>query len=51
MEIKCFIMRQINIKNCSHYFFSEMINIKDFDSSLLDIDKYNLKVLMMYLSH
>ena len=32
-------IKQINIKNCTYYFFNDMINITDFDSSLLEIDK------------
>ena len=36
-------LRQINIKGCPHYFFNDMINIKNFDPSLLDIDKISFK--------
>ena len=36
-------LRQINIKNRPHYFFNDMINIKKFDPSLLDIDKISFK--------
>ena len=32
-------IKQINIKNCTYYFFNDMINIKIFDLSLLKIDK------------
>ena len=32
-------IKQINIKNRTYYFFNDMINIKDFDSSFLKIDK------------
>ena len=32
-------IKQINIKNRTYCFFNNMINIKDFDSSLLKIDK------------
>ena len=31
--------KQINIKNCTYYFFNDTINIKNVDSSLLKIDK------------
>ena len=34
---------QINIKNCTNYLLNDMINIKDFDSSLLKIDKKSYK--------
>ena len=32
-------MKQINIKNRIYYFFNDIINIKDFDPSLIKIDK------------
>ena len=32
-------IKQINIKNHTYYFFNDMINIKDFDSSLIKINK------------
>ena len=32
-------IKEINIKNRTYYFFDDMINIKDFDPSLLKIDK------------
>ena len=35
--------RQVNIKNRPHYFFNDMTNIKNFDPSLLDIDKISFK--------
>ena len=35
-------LRKIDIKNSPHYFFN-MINIKNFDPSLLDIDKISYK--------
>ena len=28
-------IKQINIKNCTYYFFNDMINVKNFDSNLL----------------
>ena len=40
-------LRQINIKNRPHHFFNDMTNIKNFDPSLLSIDKYHLKVLIL----
>ena len=30
-------IKQINIKNRTHYFFNDIINIKDFDSNLTKI--------------
>ena len=38
-------MEQINIKNRTYYFLIDMINIKDFDLSLLKIDKKSSKTL------
>ena len=32
-------VKEINIKYRTFYFFDDMINIKDFDSNLLKIDK------------
>ena len=32
-------VKEINIKNQKHYFFNDMINIKNFHSNLLKIDK------------
>ena len=34
-----FTIQQINIKNQTYYFFDDMINIEDFISKLLKIDK------------
>ena len=36
-------IKQINIKNRTYYLFNDMINIKDFDSSLLKLDKNSCK--------
>ena len=36
-------IKETNIKNRTYYFFSKMINIKVFDSSLLKIDKNSCK--------
>ena len=32
-------VKSINIKNWTYYFSNDMINIEDFDSSFLKIDK------------
>ena len=32
-------VKELNIKNQTYYFFNDMINIKNFHSSLLKIDK------------
>ena len=40
--------KEINIKNRTYYFFEDMINIKDFDSSLLKMDKKSYKNIYVY---
>ena len=39
---------QIHIKNRTYYFFNDMINIKDFDSSLKKIDTKSYKNIGTY---
>ena len=41
-------IEEINIKNRTYYFFDNMINIKDFDPSLLKIDKKPYKNIGIY---
>ena len=41
-------INQINVKNRMHYFFNDMINTEDFDSSLLKIDKKSYKNIGIY---
>ena len=41
-------IKQINIKNRTYYFFHDMINIEDFDSRLLKIDKKSQKNIGIY---
>ena len=41
-------IKQINIKNRTYYFFNDMINIKDFDPSLLKIEKMLYKNISIY---
>ena len=36
-------IKQGNIENRTYYFFNDMVNIKDFDLSLLKIDKKSYK--------
>ena len=33
------IIKQINIKNRTYYFYNDQIDLKDFDARLLKIDK------------
>ena len=41
-------IKQINIKNRTYYLFNDMINIKNFDSSLIKIDKKSHKNIGIY---
>ena len=40
--------RQINIKNGPYYFYNDQINLKDFDASMLKVDKKNYKEINIY---
>ena len=41
-------IKQFNIKNRTYYFYNDLINIKDFDSSLLKLDKKPSKSITTY---
>ena len=41
-------VKQINIKNRTHYFYNDMIGIKNFDAKLLKIDKKSYKDIGIY---
>ena len=41
-------IEQINIENRTYYFFNGMINIENFDSNLLKIDKTSYKNIDIY---
>ena len=41
-------IKQISIKNRTYYFFNDMINIKNFDSTLLRINKKSYKNIDIY---
>ena len=41
-------VKEINIKNRTYYFFDDMINIKDFNSNLLKIDRKFYKNINIY---
>ena len=41
-------IKQINIKNRIYYIFNGMINVKDFDLSILKIDKKSYKNIGIY---
>ena len=42
------VVKQIDIKNRTYYFYNDMINIKKFDSNLLKIDKKSCKDIGIY---
>ena len=41
-------VKQINIKVCTYYFLNDMVNIKEFDLSLIKIDKNSYKNISIY---
>ena len=41
-------IKQINIKNRTCYFYNDIINLENFDSSLLKIDKKSYKDIGIY---
>ena len=41
-------VKEINIKNRTYYFFNDTINIEEFDSNLLKIDKKSYKNIGIY---
>ena len=43
------VIKQIDIKNQTYYFYNDMINIKNFDPILLKIDRKSYKY--WYLQH
>ena len=43
-------IKDINIKNKTYYFYDEKSNIKDFDSSLLKLDKKSIKNILLFIT-
>ena len=41
-------VKQINIKNRTYYFYSDIIDVKDFDAKFLKIDKTSYKNIDIY---
>ena len=41
-------VKQISIKNRSYYFYNDQINLKDFDTRLLKVDKKDYKEIDIY---
>ena len=42
------IIKQMNIKNRTYYFYDDMINIKNFDPNMLKLDKKPSKDIAIY---
>ena len=42
------LVKDININHRNYYFFNDMINLNDFDSSLLKIDKKSYEYIDIY---
>ena len=42
------IVKDINIKNHTYYFFDDIINVKDFDPNNIKIDKKSRKNIFIY---
>ena len=41
-------IKEINTKNRTYYFYDDMINIRNFDSSLLKTDKKSFRNIAIY---
>ena len=41
-------VKQINIKNWTYYFYNDIIDLKNFDERLLNVDKTNYKEIGIY---
>ena len=42
------VAKQLNIKNRTYYFYNDLINLKDFDPSLLKLDKKSSMGISIY---
>ena len=42
------VVKQIDIKNRTYYFYNDIIDLKDFDAKLLKIDKKSYKNIDIY---
>ena len=43
-------LKELSINNQSYYFYNDIINLKDFHSNLLKIDKSSIKKLIFTIS-
>ena len=41
---------QVNIKNQTYYFYNDQIDLKDFDASLLKIDKKGYRLRLTFIT-
>ena len=41
-------LKELSINNQSYYFYNDIINLKDFDSNLLKIDKKRYREIDIY---
>ena len=48
MNLKVGKAKQIEIKNGTYYFYNDMINLRNFESNLLKIDKKHYKGIDIY---
>ena len=48
LTYKMRVVKQINIKNRTYYFYNDIIDLKDFDARLLKIDKKSYKNIGIY---
>ena len=42
------VIKQINIKNRTYYFYNDIVNLKDFDARLLKVDGKSFKKIDIY---
>ena len=42
------VVKQINIKNRTYYFYNDIIDLKKFDAKLLKVDKKSCKSMGIY---
>ena len=42
------VVKQINIKNRTYYFYNDQIDLKDFDTELLKVDKKDYNDIDIY---
>ena len=41
-------VKDVDIKDCTYYFFNDIINIKNFDSNNIKIDEKSFKNIIVY---